>query len=257
MLLERCEMSSHTCVWIISGSILQNIHSNQIWSNEIEGLPLQACVFWPLPDRRHFVVTCLPQILTCISVPVLSRYPIFLAMDGNWKLFLLFLSNLITFIFAHTDAALDYKQMDTHASPMHIRTYDLIIYQFPVNISHPSRSLKPRYGNLKEELESPLLLGSRVLSIISRLASFICDALKIGSIADNLMFLRPRLELQYSTQLHSWHTQEPLVLDCERMMKEMTCWREEVGPPWIIAADWIAILGQPLSHLLVPWESGV
>lgn len=38
-------------------------------------------------------------------------------------------------------------------------------------------------------------------------------------------------------------------------MKETTCWRQEVGPPWIIAADWIAILGRPLSHLPVPWES--
>lgn len=58
-------------------------------------------------------------------------------------------------------------------------------------------------------------------------------------------------------QHHSWYTQETLVLESGCRMKETTCWREEVGPPWIIAADWIAILGQPLSHLLVPWESGV
>lgn len=53
----------------------------------------------------------------------------------------------------------------------------------------------------------------------------------------------------------SSYKQGALVLESGRPLTETTCWWQEVGPPWIIAADWIAILGQPCSHLLVPWES--
>lgn len=55
----------------------------------------------------------------------------------------------------------------------------------------------------------------------------------------------------------SSYTQGTWVHESGSPLTETTWWWQEVGPPWIIAADWIAILGQPSGHLLVPWESGV
>lgn len=105
-----------------------------------------------------------------------------------------------------------------------------------------------------------LLLGSQVFSIISRFTCLLHFHLQSSAIPQIVSMTQ---KFSYfsthsrATQHRSWYTQETLVLESERMMIETTCWLEEVGPPWIIAADWIAILGQLLSHLLVPWESGV
>lgn len=35
-------------------------------------------------------------------------------------------------------------------------------------------------------------------------------------------------------------------LDTEPAMTEATCWLEEVGRPWIVAADWITMHGQAI-----------